>query len=155
MGLKAFSCRKFPGFLNPSDGILANSILLKWSLANRQIISSLDFNLERCFFVLKTYLLWKLWLVSVKWRKLVWVCAWVGYFIYSGMKWPHILQNDSSISWEVKQTSRAREICKDWTLQCPPTVYRILIYYWGLKFFSIQLLPLKPFTAKTTKTQKT
>ena len=36
----------FPGFLSYSDRILANSILLGWSLANRRIISSIDFKLE-------------------------------------------------------------------------------------------------------------
>ena len=56
-GIWDFNSLKSP--LSHSDTILASSILLGWSLANRRIISSLDFNLESL--LLKIYLLWKIW----------------------------------------------------------------------------------------------
>ena len=55
---------------------LVSSILLGWTLANRRIISSLNFNLESILLLLKIYLLWKIWPISVKRWKPVWIRAW-------------------------------------------------------------------------------
>ena len=71
-----FYISKFPfpghGFLSHSDRKLASSIPFGWSLANRLIISSLDFNLESFLLLL----LLQIWLISVKRWKPVWIRAW-------------------------------------------------------------------------------